>query len=211
MSAYIYLEGGASGRNSKDLTIRCQQAFRLLMERMGITSGRPRLVACGGRNAVYERFCIEHGAGKASYVGTWIDAEEPMADIEQAWRHLGEVTTVARWPRPAGAEDEQVLFMTTCSETWIVADRVTLRDHYKQLNENPLPAIPNLEHRSRQSVYQALLTATHACSNAYAKRATVFGSIRGVKSGGLATTSAELCSRGAHCERKALSHADRHD
>jgi hypothetical protein len=100
----------------------------------------------------------------------WIDSEEPMADIEKAWKHLAKLTTVAAWERPNGAEDDQVLFMTTCMETWIVADRAALRTHYKQkLNENPLPHPIGLEARKRHDVQDRLERATKDCPNAYAK------------------------------------------
>jgi len=175
VSAYIYLEGGASGPNSdgsssKYLTTRCQEAFHRLLDGMGFKGRKPRLVACGGRARVYDRFCTAHKAGGADYIAMWIDSEESMTDIEQAWKHLAEVTTVAVWERPEGAVDDQVLFMTTCMETWIVADRAALREHYKQaLNENPLPHTDGLEAKQRHAVQLALETATKYCRNGYAK------------------------------------------
>ena len=170
MSAYIYIEGGASGPNSKNVTIRCQQAFHTLLERMGFKGRMPRLKACGGRGSVYEDFCRAHKVGSAGYVAMWIDSEEPMADVEKAWKHLAEVTTVAAWEKPGGAKDDQVLFMTTCMETWIVADRTALRAHFKQkLNENPLPHTDGLEARGRHDVQDRLERATKDCQNAYAK------------------------------------------
>ena len=176
MSAYVYLEGGASGPNSdgtssKYLTIRCQRTFHTLLDRMGFKKRKPRLVACGGRGRVYDRFCTAHDlVGAGGYVAIWIDSVEPMADIEASWKHLANVTTVAAWQKPAGAKDDQVLFMTTCMETWIVADRATLREHFKQqLNENPLPTLTDVERRTRASVQDALIAATKDCQNAYAK------------------------------------------
>lgn len=170
MRAYIYIEGGASGPNSKNLTIRCQQAFRTLLDRMGIKGKKLRLKACGGRNSVYDDFCTAHRTNRGGYVAMWIDSEDPMPNIEQAWKHLAEVTTVSAWTKPHGAADDQVLFMTTCMETWIVADRAALQEHYKQkLNVNPLPHTNGLESKQRHEVQQALETATKECSNAYAK------------------------------------------
>ena len=167
--ACVYIEGGATGANSKYLDISCERAFHKLLERMGVRR-KPRLVACGGRADVFNRFKTALRNRGSSYVAMWIDSEDPMTDIEAAWVHLGSVTTVAVWERPDGAMDDQVLFMTTCMETLIVADRETLRDHYKQkLNENPLPHANDLESRQRHTVQQALETATKACSNAYAK------------------------------------------
>jgi len=170
VSAYIYVEGGASGANSKEVSIRCQQAFHTLLDRMGFTGRKPRLVACGGRGSVFDRFCTAHAAQGNGYVAMWIDSEEPMANTEEAWSHLQQVTTVPQWTAPAGAQDDQVLFMTTCMETWIVADRDALHEHFKQaLNENPLPALQDLERRSRSDVQDRLENATRNCRNAYAK------------------------------------------
>lgn len=170
MSAYIYLEGGASGPNSKVLNIRCERAFHKLLDKMGFVGRKPRLVACGGRNDVYRAFIRGLRLMDTEYVGMWIDSEEPMSDHESAWRHLGGVTTVAVWDRPEGAEDDQVLFMSTCMETWIVADRAALRDHYKEkLKENALPHTGNLENIQRRAVQQALELATGDCKNAYTK------------------------------------------
>ncbi len=170
MSAYIYLEGGAKGADSKYLNIRCQEAFHKLLERMGFQGRQPRLVACGGRGAVYDRFVTQHSAGDADYVGLWIDSEEPMANPEAAWQHLQKVTTVPQWAQPEGANDEQVLLMTTCMETWIVADRDVLSAHYgSKLQESALPPLVDLEGRGRHDVQDRLARATRNCANAYAK------------------------------------------
>jgi len=80
------------------------------------------------------------------------------------------VTTVPQWDRPEGANDDQVLFMTTCMETWIVADRAVLSDHYgSELQESALPPLVDLEKRARHDVQDSLTRATRDCSNAYAK------------------------------------------
>lgn len=71
---------------------------------------------------------------------------------------------------PSGATNEQALFMTTCMETWIVADRATLAEHYgTDLQESALPALHNLEGRARDAVQDALSHATSKCRNAYMK------------------------------------------
>lgn len=80
MSAFIYIEGGARGADSKWLNIRCQEGFHKLLDRMGFKGRKPRIVACGSRGAVYERFAIEHSKNVAGYVAMWIDSEEPMAN-----------------------------------------------------------------------------------------------------------------------------------
>ena len=54
------------------------------------------------------------------------------------------------------------MLMTTCMETWIVADRDALRGRYarRSLNENTLPPLVNLEARSRQDIQRRLERAT---------------------------------------------------
>jgi hypothetical protein len=97
----------------------------------------------------------------------WIDSEDPMPDIEATWEHL---QARDHWDRPNGATNEQVLFMTTCMETWIVADRATLAEHYgADLQQSALPALHNLEGRPRDAIQNALTHATRSCSNAYTK------------------------------------------
>lgn len=170
MSAFIYIEGGAGGPKSKYLNIACQRAFHKLLDSMGFKDRKPHLVACGGRHQVYDRFCTKHKEASRDYVAMWIDSEDPMADPERAWQHLKEVKTVQAWQQPAGAEDDQVLFMTTCMETWIVADREGLRSHYRQgLQETALPSLHELEERPRHDVQDRLERATRQCRNQYAK------------------------------------------
>jgi hypothetical protein len=130
VNAFVYVEGGPSGADSKEGTIRCREGFHKLLDRSGFKGRKPRLVPLGGRGAVYDRFVTEHSMKAGSYVAMWIDSEEPTANIEATWNHLENVTTVDRWIRPPNADDDQVLFMTTCMETWIVADRDALKEHY---------------------------------------------------------------------------------
>ena len=51
----------------------------------------------------------------------------PVSDIEETWVHLHRRDS---WRRPRGARNDQVLLMTTCMETWIVADHTSLREHF---------------------------------------------------------------------------------
>lgn len=88
-----------------------------------------------------------------------IDSEDPVDDIERTWDHL---RRHFGWPKPANTTDDQVLFMTTCMETWIAADREALNEAYgrRGMNENALPPLEVLESRSRQDVFNRLRNAT---------------------------------------------------
>jgi hypothetical protein len=164
VSAILYLEGGGA---SKELHTRCREGFRRLLERCGYQGRMPRLVACGARDSAFDDFISAHTGGTAQFVALWIDSENPLADLEQTWAHLQ-----ARddWAQPAGASDEQVLFMTTCMETWLVTDRSALKEHYgSKLRDSALPPLSELEKRARHDIQDSLTHATRDCSNAYAK------------------------------------------
>lgn len=168
MSAHLYIEGSRTGPNSKEAQIRCREGFRRLLENAGFSGRMPRLSACGGRAATFNDFQIAHAKhGKGDYVAMLIDSEEQPLDVEKTWDHL---KVRDFWERPADASDDQVLFMTTCMETLIVADRVALQKHYgHKLQESALPPLNDLENRDRHEVHGKLVSATRDCSNAYAK------------------------------------------
>ncbi|MGV8122327.1 MAG: DUF4276 family protein [Candidatus Xenobiia bacterium LiM19] len=146
------------------------------------------MIACGGRDAVYGDFKIRNTQKDSNdYVAMWIDSEEPMINIDRAWDHLQRVTTVTPWNKLPGVGDDQVLFMTTCMETLIVADRDTLRQHYgARLQESALPPVESdLEQRTREDVQAKLEHATRNCSNAYRKGRRSFEVLGKLKPGTL--------------------------
>jgi hypothetical protein len=117
---------------------------------------------------VFDDFKTAHASRSSSdYIAMLVDSEDPLSDAERAWDHL---KSRDNWDKPANASDEQVLFMTTCMESWIVADRKALRAHYgSELQENALPPLIDLESRDRHDVHDKLVHASRNCSNGYAK------------------------------------------
>lgn len=161
----IFIEGGG---NSKELKVECRKAFRQLFEKAGLVRRLPGLVACGGRDDTFADFKTAHGqAAGDAYVAMLVDSEEPMAG-PTPWHHLQRRDD---WQKPAGATDDQVLLMVTCMETWIVADRESLADHYgaDRLQVSRLPSLQNLETKPRQVVQGALEAATRESAKAYRK------------------------------------------
>lgn len=161
----IYVEEGGG---SKELHTRCREGFRKLLEKCGCRGRMPRLVACGGREAVFDDFQSAHKSkSSGDYVAMLIDSEDPLTDLDAAWEHLKKRDG---WEKPADATDGQVLFMTTCMETWIVADRDALEAHYgNTLQVSVLPPLVDLEKRSRHDIQEKLTHATRNCTNAYNK------------------------------------------
>jgi hypothetical protein len=170
VSSFIYIEGGGVGKDSKELDILCREGFRKLLENCGFGAQRrmPRLFACGSRDDAFHAFKIAQQSNSANhFVAMWIDSEEPLANLEAAWAHL---LVRDNWIQPAGSVDEQVLFMTTCMETWFAADREALQAHFRaDLQDSALPPLHNLESRHRHDVQDMLKHATRNCTNAYAK------------------------------------------
>ena len=125
----------------------------------------PKLVAVGSREAVFNRFKTAlSDTGDSDFVAMLVDSEDPVRNIEQTWGHLHRRDG---WSQPRGTDDDQVLFMTTCMETWIAADREVLGSKFgRGFNQNQLPALVDLENRSRNDVYTRLRQAT---SNGYTK------------------------------------------
>lgn len=165
MNVTIYIEGGG---DSKDLHTLCRKGFRILLQNCGFEDNMPRLVSCGGRESAFKHFQTAHAnKSNSDYVAMLIDSEDPLKDLDETWNHL---KISDKWEKPTGSENEQVLFMTTCTETWIVADRDVLVKHYgSKLQESALPPLFNLESRSRQEIQNDLIQATRNCSNAYKK------------------------------------------
>ncbi len=163
--SHIFLEGGGE---SKELQIRCREGFRKLLERAGFKQRMPRTSACGGRDGAFKDFRIAHEDGAAAeFVAMMIDSEDPLNNLEETWDHLRKRDN---WQRPTNAQNDQVLLMTTCMETWIVGDRDALSAHYgAKLQKTALPSLTDLENRSRHVIQDALFHATRDCSNAYEK------------------------------------------
>ena len=164
MSAHLYIEGG----ESKEDQVRCREGFRKLFEKAGLTGRLPRLTASGGRAAAFDDFkTAQRNNRTGAFTGLLVDSEDPVADPEKTWDHL---KSRDGWEKPAGAVDEQVFLMTTCMETWIVADRAGLREHYgHKLQENILPPLQDPEKRNRHEVHDSLTRATRDCTNQYSK------------------------------------------
>lgn len=166
MSADIFIEGSKLGDDSKYMDICCRNAFHKLLDPIR-PERKPRLHPCGGRDRAFKDFITAHKLRRSCFVALLVDSEDPVEDLNKPWEQL---KYRDNWDRPKGAEDDQVLFMTTCMETWIVADREALKSHFKhKLHENALPPLIELEQRERHDVLAKLEHATRECVNTFKK------------------------------------------
>jgi hypothetical protein len=178
----IFVEGGGT---SNELRTRCREGFHKLLENAGFTGRVPRIVACGSRNDAFDAFKTAHTSGRYDYVALIVDSEDAVNDSEKPWVHL---TNRDPWERPANTTDDQVFLMTTCMETWLVADRAALKMHYgTNLQDSSLPALTTLETRHRHAVQDALVHASRNCTNFYAKDKRSFALLAVVKPATLQT------------------------
>ena len=179
MSAVIYLEGG--GDAAQDA--RCREGFRKLIEKIVPGRRQPKLVACGGRNQVFDAFKTRLVRPMGyDYVGMLVDSEDPVPAGGSPWAHLN---TRDGWSRPSEASDENVLFMATSMETWCCADRVALTTRYgRNLRANALPPLVNLESQPRRSVFAALVASS---GGAYQKGRESFALLAELDPAALAT------------------------
>jgi len=163
----IYIEGGG---DSKDLKIRCRQGFHKLVEQAGFPERRLRFIPCGGRDTAFESFKTALKAREPTdFPVLLVDSEDPIAENTTSWNHL---RTRDNWVRPQHVSDDQAQLMVTCMETWIMADRVALRNVFgAELQESALLPEANLEQYDRHRVQDALERATHNCgkNKAYKK------------------------------------------
>ena len=167
MRAEIYAEGG--GPPGRLTNAECRQAFQDLIENCGIDRDQFTVIACGPRGDARNEFIRAHIlSGGEYYVALLIDSERPVEDIEQTWAHLSSGRD--NWTRPPNAQDDQVLFMTTCMETWIAADRAALQDFFgDSLISDELPELDGLEERRPGFMNDSLMAATRDCSPQYSK------------------------------------------
>jgi len=165
VKTHVYLEGGG---DTKELRARCREGFRKLLEKCGHKGNMPRLSACGGRNTVFDDFQTAHNNRDAGgFVAMMIDSEDPPVHTEATWDHL---KNRDGWEKPPGATNEQVLFMTTCMETWIITDRDSLVTHYgSSFQVSALPELTIMEERNRHDIQDALVRATRNCTGPYQK------------------------------------------
>lgn len=160
----LFVEGGG---DAKSINSDCRQGFTKFLTKAGLTN-RPRIVACGSRQTAFEAYCRALANGEAAML--LVDSEETVAAEHQPtasqpgqpWSHLARSD---RWKRPDAAPDEDCHLMVQCMESWLIADRQTLREYFDQcLNDRRLPGPTRaVESIAKQDVYQALRAATSTC------------------------------------------------
>lgn len=154
----VYMEGGGN----TILNNKLRESLRSLLIRLGFENNLPRIVPCGSRSETFNKFRIALDAFNRN-VYLLVDSEDIVNDVEKTWEHLKN-RRGDKWDKPNGANDEHVFLMTTCMETWIVADVNNLKTCFGNcIKESKLPKQDNLESVNREEVQKSLANATEKC------------------------------------------------
>lgn len=125
MSAVIFIEGGGDGQlHERSLRKAWSEFFRSA----GLSGRMPAIVRGGGRKQTYEKFAHAVRVARARKLPVLlVDSEETVKTGHSVWEHLRRRDG---WSRPEGAEDDQAFLMVVAMETWFLADRDLLTEHF---------------------------------------------------------------------------------
>lgn len=159
MKVKVYVEGGGDG---KSLRARCRSGFSSFFEKANLAGRMPQVIACGGREAAFDRFCTAFGSRRAEeLIILLVDSEGPVADRSEPWLRLRERNG---WEKPDDATDENAHLMVQCMEAWFLADMDCLTAYFGQgFNRNALPGSPRIENVAKDDVLEGLKRATRQC------------------------------------------------
>ena len=158
MRVKIYVEGGPGRLEGK-----CRRGFREFLEKAGLKDRMPSIIACGGRDRAYDKFCTAQRNARANdFIVLLVDSEEGVEEDIGPWAFLKRRD---HWSRPDGTRDDNVHLMVQCMEAWFLADRDTLAHFFGDgFNANPLPNRFDVENIPKSDLYDALERATQASS-----------------------------------------------
>ena len=160
----LFIEGGGNNR----LNDLFRRAWTNFFKSAGLAGRQPAIVPGGSRNKTFDRFSSALREGRADDLPILlVDSEGSVTDGHSVWQHL---QATDGWAQPPEVGGGRAFLMVQVMETWLLADRCTLRNYFgKSFRENHLPEWPDLEKISKDTVLQSLERATAGCNKRYAK------------------------------------------
>lgn len=151
----VYVEGGG---NSDRTTRECRYGFSEFLRKVMPPMTMPRIVACGGRQQAFDRFCTAIQQYPDTFCVLLVDSEGPVLPEEAPRTHL---TRNDKWALPDDAADENLHLMVQLMEAWFLADKPALQRFYGQdFNVGALPARTDIENIPKADVLRGLEQAT---------------------------------------------------
>ena len=165
VSAQIFIEGGGDGQLHER---NFRKAWSEFFRSAGLSGRMPAVVRGGGRKQTFEKFAHAVRKPHARKLPVLlVDSEAGGKKGITVWQHLKSRDC---WSRPEGARDDQAFLMVVAMETWFLADRKLLKEHFgPKLVESHFKKWPTLENVSKETVLNALRAATAGCSSPYEK------------------------------------------
>ena len=165
MSVTVYVEGGGDG---KTLKTECRRGFSAFFRKAGLGERMPKVIACGGRDRAYDKFCTAVANQTGVFNVLLVDSEGPVK-AAGPWEHLKDRD---EWNCPAGAGKDSAHLMVQMMESWFLADRECLASYFGDgFRASALPAPQQaIEEISKQDLERALQeSARQSSKRRYAK------------------------------------------
>lgn len=167
MSVAIYVEGGG---DSKQLRSDCRRGFGKFFEKAGLKGRMPKVRACGSRDKAFDQFstAFDQSPSDGDTTLLLVDSEGPVAPGAKPWSYLEKRD---KWQPPPGVGDDNVHLMVQFMESWFLADKECLAEHFGNgFKRASLPVKPNIEEVPKSDVMSGLKRATKRCkSGPYSK------------------------------------------
>lgn len=166
MRIKIYIEGGGETPDQNDLF---REAWSTFFSKAGLSGKMVRPIRGKGRARTYDLFCQAVATRRRDeLILLLVDSEDLPQAGHTPWQHL-KARKADGWEMPKGATGSDAFLMIASMETWLVADRASLKRFFPQLIDKHLPKWPALEKVTKKAVFDALDKATARCDKPYAK------------------------------------------
>jgi Domain of unknown function (DUF4276) len=157
----VYVEGG--GDHNKALQTQCRRGFAEFFLNAGLKNRMPKVVACGGRQRAYERFCTAHECAGAKELPILLVDSEAQVVESSRWDHV-RLRPDDRWQCPQRASDDQIHLMVQTMEAWFHADKDELEEYYgRGFRASALSQRSDIENISKADLFSGLRQATRDC------------------------------------------------
>ncbi len=162
---FIYIEGGAEGRNADSDFRRGWKKFLNELHELARKHGYHALkvVRGKGRTNAYQRFTKHKSDHPKDLCVLLVDSETAVLNNNRVWDIVAH-REGDRWQCPAWATERNLYLMVHFVETWLLTDQNALQQFFKRgFNLKVLPTT-NLETRSKAEINEALKKATQDSS-----------------------------------------------
>lgn len=170
MKVKIYIEGGGEGARLDELFRHAWSEFF----RKARLPHMVRPVRGKGRGTAFDLYARAVKTRRPDELPLLlVDSEDIPRSGHDAWMHL-KARKADSWTKPTGAGKNDAFLMISCMETWLVADRETLKKFFPDWIDRHLPKWPNLEAVEKEKIFDALKRATAKCDKPFSKGAVSF-------------------------------------